>query len=74
MMGRLEREFRINIFYNFCLDDIVPSDHLLRRIDAVLKLDLCDHTNHYAPLREPASHCYSQRIPCRPPPCNAIET
>ena len=27
------------LFYEFCLDDIVPADHLLRRIDAVFDLD-----------------------------------
>jgi transposase len=26
------------LFYEFCLEDIVPADHLLRRIDAVLDL------------------------------------
>ena len=26
------------LFYEFCLDDVVPADHLLRRIDAVLDL------------------------------------
>ena len=37
MMGRLE-SVQEQFFYNFCLDDIVPSDHLVRRIDAVLDL------------------------------------
>jgi transposase len=32
-LGRQER-----LFYAFCLEDRVPSDHLLRRIDAVLDL------------------------------------
>ncbi len=37
MMGeRLGRQDRL--FYEFCLDDRVPRDHLLRRIDAVLDL------------------------------------
>ncbi len=37
MMGeRLGRQDRL--FYEFCLDDRVPGDHLLRRIDAVLDL------------------------------------
>jgi transposase len=26
------------LFYEFCLDDVVPADHLLRKIDAVLDL------------------------------------
>ena len=37
MMGeRLGQQDRL--FYEFCLDDIVPLDHLLRRIDSVLDL------------------------------------
>ncbi len=37
MMGeQLGRQDRL--FYEFCLDDRVPGDHLLRRIDAVLDL------------------------------------
>ncbi len=37
MMGRLESD-QERFFYNFCLDDIVPADHLVRRIDEVLDL------------------------------------
>ncbi len=37
MMGRLESD-QDKFFYEFRLDDLVPSDHLLRRIDAVLDL------------------------------------
>jgi transposase len=37
MMGRLESS-QNHFFYNFCLDDVVPTDHLVRRIDAVLDL------------------------------------
>ncbi len=37
MMGeQLGRQDRL--FYEFCLEDVVPADHLLRRIDAVLDL------------------------------------
>ncbi len=32
-VGRQER-----LFYEFCLEDVVPADHLLRKIDAVLDL------------------------------------
>ena len=32
-VGRQDR-----LFYEFCLDDRVPADHLLRRLDAVLDL------------------------------------
>ena len=35
MMGRLESS-RGRIFHGFCLDDGVRSDHLVRKIDAVL--------------------------------------
>jgi transposase len=37
MMGRLESS-QDQFFCNFCLDDVVPADHLARRIDAVLDL------------------------------------
>ena len=26
------------LFYDFCLEDVVPADHFLRKIDAVLEL------------------------------------
>lgn len=35
MMGLLETDQR-RFFYDFCLNDVVPADHLVRRIDAVL--------------------------------------
>ena len=37
MMGRLESDRRC-FFYDFCLEDQVPCDHLLRRIDGHLDL------------------------------------
>ena len=37
MMGVQTAEARL--FYDFCLDDHVPSDHLLRSIDGHLDLD-----------------------------------
>ena len=37
MMGRLERD-QERLFYEYRLDDLVPSDHLVRRIDGVLDL------------------------------------
>ena len=37
MMGRLERD-QEQFFYPFRLDDLVPSDHLVRKLDAVLDL------------------------------------
>lgn len=37
MMGRLERG-QDRLFYEFSLDDVVPVDHLVRRIDALIDL------------------------------------
>jgi transposase len=36
-MGRQARDQR-QFFYDFCLDEVVPPDHLVRRIDGVLDL------------------------------------
>src|SRR5215475_8116362 len=37
MMGRLKRE-QEQLFYSFCLEEVVPDDHLVREIAAVLDL------------------------------------
>jgi transposase len=37
MMGRLDHD-QGQLFYSFCLDDVVPDDHLVRKIAAVLDL------------------------------------
>ncbi len=37
MMGRLERD-QDQFFYEYRLDDLVPADHLVRKIDGVLDL------------------------------------
>src|SRR5512134_446778 len=37
MMGRLNQD-QGRLFYSFCLDEVVPSDHLVRQIAAVLDL------------------------------------
>jgi transposase len=37
MMGRLERD-QEQFFYEYRLDDLVPCDHLVRKVDAVLDL------------------------------------
>jgi len=37
MMGRLKSE-QVQLFYQFNLEDAVPDDHLVRRIDAALDL------------------------------------
>ena len=38
MMGRQETDQR-RLFYDFCLDDHVPADHMLRRIDRFLDFE-----------------------------------
>ena len=55
MMGEaLGRQDRL--FYEFDLDDMVPGDHLLRRIDAVLDLSWLrgEMAPHYSPLGCPS--------------------
>jgi hypothetical protein len=37
MMGRLKSE-QVQLFYQFDLEDAVPDDHLVRRIDTALDL------------------------------------
>src|SRR4029453_8356150 len=37
MMGRLKHDQR-QLFYSFCLEEVVPDDHLVRDISAVLDL------------------------------------
>lgn len=41
MMGRLEAQE--NLFYRFRIDDHVPKDHLLRKIDWLLDFDMIRH-------------------------------
>ena len=41
MMGRRHRE-QASLFYEFQLDDMIPKDHLLRRIDVFLTSALGD--------------------------------
>ena len=55
MMGRLNRD-QEQLFYSFCLDDVVPEDHLVRQIGAVLDLSWV-HAKlapHYSPLGRPS--------------------
>ena len=37
MMGRQNND-EGHLFYDFCLDEAVPADHLVRKIDSVLDL------------------------------------
>jgi transposase len=55
MMGRLKGD-QGQFFYSFCLDDVVPDDHRVREIAAVLDLSWV-HTElapHYSPLGRPS--------------------
>ena len=37
MMGRRNRPQR-QLFYEFCLDEVIPGDHLVRQINSALDL------------------------------------
>ena len=54
MMGRLATPERL--FYDFCLDDHVPADHLLRRIDRFVDLDEVrrELKPYYSPMGRPS--------------------
>ncbi len=55
MMGRQSADQR-RFFYDFCLEDHVPSDHLLRRIDGLLDLGEVRQqlTPHYSAIGRPS--------------------
>jgi transposase len=55
MMGRLNRE-QEQLFYSFCLDEVVPNDHLVREIAAVLDLSWVhkELAPYYAPIGRPS--------------------
>ncbi|HET9386992.1 MAG TPA: IS1182 family transposase [Gemmatimonadales bacterium] len=55
MMGRLERD-QGRLFYSFCLDEVVPDDHLARRIAAVLDLSwvYTELRPHYSRMGRPS--------------------
>ena len=54
-MGRLEHE-QEQLFYEFRLDEVVPDDHLVREIAAVLDLSWvrAELASHYSPLGRPS--------------------
>ena len=59
MMGRqIEQQA---LFYEFKLEERVPSDHLLRRVDAILDLSFVHDAmaKHYSAIGRP-----SLSIPC----------
>ena len=55
MMGRQSAD-QGRFFYDFCLEDHVPADHLLRRIDGLLDLDAVrqELTSHYSAMGRPS--------------------
>src|SRR5712691_8791076 len=55
MMGRLKHE-QEQLFYEFQLDDVVPDDHLVREIAAVLDLSWvrAELASYYPPLGRPS--------------------
>src|SRR5262245_57282994 len=55
MMGRLKGD-QSQLFYEFHLDDVVPADHLVRRIDAVLDLPWvhAELASHYPTIGRPS--------------------
>jgi transposase/Pyruvate/2-oxoacid:ferredoxin oxidoreductase delta subunit len=55
MMGRLERD-QERLFYSFCLEEVVPDDHQVRAISAVLDLSWVygELSPHYPALGRPS--------------------
>jgi transposase len=55
MMGRLNQD-QGQLFYSFCLDEVVPDDHLARKIASVLDLSWvrAELTPHYSPIGRPS--------------------
>jgi len=54
MMGRLERD-QEQLFYSFCLEEVVPDDHQVRAIAAVLDLSwVYGELSPHRPIPEPS--------------------
>jgi len=55
MMGRLNQD-QGQLFYSFCLEDVVPADHRVREIAAVLDLSWVHEelAPYYSPLGRPS--------------------
>src|SRR3981189_3875647 len=55
MMGRLKSD-QGQLFYEFCLGDAVPEDHLVRKIDAALDLSWprSELASHYSAMGRPS--------------------
>ena len=69
MMGRLERD-QGQLFYSFCLEEVVPDDHQVRAIAAVLDLSWVygELSPHYPALGRILGYAFglrSERLLCR---------
>ena len=55
MMGRLKSD-QGQLFYEFCLSDAVPEDHLVRKIDTALDLSWLrsELAPHYSSMSRPS--------------------
>src|ERR1700761_8824739 len=55
MMGRLKSD-QGQLFYEFCLGEMVPEDHLVRKIDAALDLSWLrgELASHYSSMGRPS--------------------
>jgi hypothetical protein len=69
MMGRLERD-REQLFYSFCLEEVVPDDHQVRAIATVLDLSWVygELSPHYPALGRPSVDPVLMIRSRRPPP------
>ena len=52
MMGRLRRD-QGRLFYEFRLEDRIPENHLLRRMNVFVTVALADHSEREAPPEVP---------------------
>jgi hypothetical protein len=50
MMGRLEQD-QGQLFYSFCLEEVVPDDHQVRAISSVLDLSWVYHYSCFFDLK-----------------------
>jgi hypothetical protein len=63
MMGRLEQD-QGQLFYSFCLEEVVPDDHQVRTIASVLDLSWVygELSSHYPALGRPTGERIRDKI------------